>query len=207
MAELADAGDLKSPGVTPREGSIPSTPMYRNMILSDGTIKELLLRGELVIEPYEESHIQASSVDLTLGKEILLYKADWIDVRSENIPTEKVTISQEGFLIEPKAFVLATTNEYIKLPDNITAFVEGRSSLGRLGLFIENAGWVDAGFEGQITLELYNANSCPIRLYAGMRICQIVLAKLDRRAENPYRGKYQKQVGVTPSRIFLDFGR
>ncbi|MEZ0360868.1 MAG: dCTP deaminase [Hydrogenobacter sp.] len=177
------------------------------MILSDGTIKELLLRGELVIEPYEESHIQASSVDLTLGKEILLYKADWIDVRSENIPTEKVTISQEGFLIEPKAFVLATTNEYIKLPDNITAFVEGRSSLGRLGLFIENAGWVDAGFEGQITLELYNANSCPIRLYAGMRICQIVLAKLDRRAENPYRGKYQKQVGVTPSRIFLDFGR
>lgn len=207
MAELADAGDLKSPGATPREGSIPSTPMYRNMILSDGTIKELLLRGELVIEPYEESHVQASSVDLTLGKEILLYKADCIDVRSENIPTQKVTISQEGFLIEPKAFVLATTNEYIKLPDNITAFVEGRSSLGRLGLFIENAGWVDAGFEGQITLELYNANSCPIRLYAGMRICQIVLAKLDKRAENPYRGKYQKQVGVTPSRIFLDFGR
>lgn len=205
MAELADAGDLKSPGVTPREGSTPSTPMQRTMILSDGTIKKLILKGKLVVEPYDESHVQASSIDLTLGGELLFYKTDCIDVKSETIPVEKVVIPQEGFLIEPKAFVLATTSEYIKLPEDITAFVEGRSSLGRLGLFIENAGWVDAGFEGQITLELYNANSCPIRLYRGMRICQIVLAKLDRKAQNPYRGKYHRQVGATPSKIFLDF--
>jgi dCTP deaminase len=207
VAELADAGDLKSPGVTPREGSSPSTPMCKDMILSDATIKELILKGELLIEPYFPSHVQASSVDLTLGREVLIYKANYIDVMQEETPVEKVSISQEGFIIEPKAFVLATTNEYIRLPQDITAFVEGRSSLGRLGLFIENAGWVDAGFEGQITLELYNANSCPIKLYAGMRICQIVLARLDRKAEKPYSGKYQKQKGVTPSKIFLDFGR
>ena len=106
--------------------------------------------------------------------------------------------------IGPKEFLLATTVEYIKLPSHITAFVEGRSSLGRLGLFIENAGWVDAGFEGQITLELYNANSVPIRLYVGMRICQLVFAKLDRIPDKVYSGKYKGQRGVTPSRIEMD---
>ncbi len=174
------------------------------MILSDVTIKELVRKGKLVIEPYQEAHIQSSSVDLTLGDEVAFYKGTCIDVKSVSIPIERVKI-EDGFLIEPKAFVLATTNEYIKLPEDITAFVEGRSSLGRLGLFIENAGWVDAGFEGQITLELYNANSCPIKLYKGMRICQIVLAKLDRKAEKPYRGKYQGQKGATPSKIYMDF--
>jgi dCTP deaminase len=100
---------------------------------------------------------------------------------------------------------LATTLEYIKLPPNLTAFVEGRSSLGRLGLFIENAGWVDAGFEGQLTLELYNANKYPIRLYPKMRICQLVFAKLDKEPLKPYRGKYQGQKGVVASKIYLDY--
>ncbi|MFN3870960.1 MAG: dCTP deaminase [Aquificaceae bacterium] len=175
------------------------------MILSDGSIKELIKSGKLVIEPYKEENIQASSIDLTLGNELLLYMTECIDIKSSLVPVEKVAIPPEGFLIPPKAFMLATTEEYIKLPEDITAFVEGRSSLGRLGLFIENAGWVDAGFEGQITLELYNANSCPIRVYKGVRICQIVLAKLDKRAERPYRGKYQGQRGATPSRIYMDF--
>jgi len=177
------------------------------MILSDRSIKRLIKEGRLYIEPFEESQIQASSIDLTLGDEVVLYKGDFIDVKEEKLPTERIRIPEEGFVIEPKAFLLATTREYIKLPENITAFVEGRSSLGRLGLFIENAGWVDAGFEGQITLELYNANSCPIRLYKGMRVCQIVLAKLDKRAQKPYRGKYLGQKGATPSKIFLDFKR
>ncbi|MFN4319023.1 MAG: dCTP deaminase [Aquificaceae bacterium] len=175
------------------------------MILSDGSIKELIRKGELIIEPYREENIQASSIDLTLGGELLFYKSEGIDIKSPFAPVEKVIIPPEGFLIPPKAFMLATTEEYIKLPEDITAFVEGRSSLGRLGLFIENAGWVDAGFEGQITLELYNANRCSIRIYKGVRICQIVLAKLDKRAERPYRGKYQGQRGATPSKIYMDF--
>ncbi len=180
-------------------------PPYLAMILSDRSIKELINRGKLVIEPYREENIQASSIDLALGGELLCYRSECIDLKSEHIPVEKISIPEEGILIPPKAFLLATTEEYIKLPEDITAFVEGRSSLGRLGLFIENAGWVDAGFEGQITLELYNANSCPIRIYKGVRICQIVLARLDAKAEKPYRGKYQGQRGATPSRVYMDF--
>ncbi len=175
------------------------------MILSDRSIKELIRKGRLVIEPYVEENVQASSVDLTLGGELLFYRSECIDLKSHHVPVERLTIPEEGFLIPPKAFLLATTEEYIKLPEDITAFVEGRSSLGRLGLFIENAGWVDAGFEGQITLELYNANNCPIRIYKGVRICQIVLARLDGKAEKPYRGKYQGQRGATPSRVYMDF--
>ncbi|RMH06803.1 MAG: dCTP deaminase [Aquificota bacterium] len=175
------------------------------MILSDATIKKLIKEGKLVVDPYIEENLQASSLDLTLGEEVLIYKSNFIDVKEPNLEFEKVSIGEGGFVIEPKAFVLATTREYVKLPEDITAFVEGRSSLGRLGLFIENAGWVDAGFEGQITLELYNANSCPIRLYKGMRICQIVLARLDQRAKRPYAGKYKGQRGATPSLIFKDF--
>jgi len=174
------------------------------MILSDISIKELIKKGELRIEPFEEKNIQSSSVDLRLGEDVLFYVADLIDVKQEKIPVQRVKVPEEGLIIKPKSFLLATTLEYIKLPGDITAFVEGRSSLGRLGLFIENAGWVDAGFEGQITLEFYNANSCPIKLYKGMRVCQIVLAKLDRPAEKPYRGKYFGQRGATASKIFMD---
>ena len=174
------------------------------MILSDRTIRELIEKGELVIEPYEPSHVQCSSLDLRLGEEIAVYReGDCIDVKEEISGIEVIKI-KDFFEIKPKEFLLATTLEYIKLPNYITAFVEGRSSLGRLGLFIENAGWVDAGFEGQITLELFNANKRPIRLYKGMRICQLVFAKLDREPEKVYSGKYKGQKGVTPSKIFMD---
>ena len=176
------------------------------MILSDRSIKMLIKEGRLSIEPLKEENIQASSIDLTLGEDVIFYRVNFIDVKAGELPVERRTISEEGIVIEPKSFLLATTLEYIRLPEDITAFVEGRSSLGRLGLFIENAGWVDAGFEGQITLELYNANNVPIKLYRGMKICQIVLAKLDQPAERPYRGKYFGQRGATPSKIFLDFG-
>jgi len=174
------------------------------MILSDKSIKELIERGELVIEPYEEELVQCSSLDLRLGDEIALYEeGNVIDVR-EKLENIKVIRIEEYFEIKPKEFLLATTLEYVKLPPYITAFVEGRSSLGRLGLFIENAGWVDAGFEGQITLELFNANNTPIRLYRGMRICQLVFARLDKKPSRIYAGKYKGQRGVTPSRIYLD---
>ena len=100
--------------------------------------------------------------------------------------------------------MLATTMEYVTLPDNLTAFVEGRSSLGRMGLFIQNAGWVDPGFRGEITLELFNANRCAIELRAGRRVGQLVLAEMDAPALHPYSGKYQGQTGATGSRVYLD---
>ncbi len=174
------------------------------MILSDRTIRELLRKGALRIDPLDETQVQCSSVDLRLGREFARYSgSETIDVRRGG---GEVSFEEADDFIEiaPKEFLLATTVEYIKLPPNITAFVEGRSSLGRLGLFIENAGWVDAGFEGQITLELYNANSVPIRLYVGMRVCQLVFAELDRFPEKVYSGKYKGQRGVTPSRIEKD---
>ena len=91
-----------------------------------------------------------------------------------------------------------------ELPDNLTAFVEGRSSLGRMGLFIQNAGWVDPGFKGEITLELYNANKCAIEVKAGRRVGQLVFAEMDDTALNPYNGKYQGQTGATGSRVYKD---
>ncbi len=97
------------------------------------------------------------------------------------------TIEAESYLLLPGQFILTTTMEYIELPNNLTAFVEGRSSLGRLGLFIQNAGWVDPGFHGEITLELFNANRCAIELKPGRRIGQLVFAEMDEDAENPYR--------------------
>ena len=179
------------------------------MILNDRTIKEFLKEGKLIIEPLEEYQIQPSSVDLRLGNEFLIYpeEIDVLDVKNPEYTDkmEKVIVdNNEGFIIKPKQFVLATTYEYVKLSDDITAFVEGRSSLGRLGLFIENAGWVDAGFEGNITLEFYNANSRPIKIYPGMRICQLVFAQMKQPAEKPYKGKYQGQRGTTVSKIFMD---
>jgi len=174
------------------------------MILSDGTIKDLLEKGELVIEPFEASQIQCSSVDLRLGNEFVRYEGEGVIDVKEGVKRIRKEVVKEFVEIGPKEFLLATTVEYVRLPSYITAFVEGRSSLGRLGLFIENAGWVDAGFEGQITLELYNANTVPIRLYVGMRVCQLVFAKLDMVPERVYSGKYKGQRGATPSRIELD---
>lgn len=174
------------------------------MILSDRKLKELIKTGEIQISPFESRQIQPSSVDLTLSDELIIYTSA-IDIKSDQNSFEVLKIPKEGFEIPPKAFMLASTKEFIRLPNYLTAFVEGRSSLGRLGLFIQNAGWVDAGFEGQLTLELYNANSNSIKIYPGIRICQIVIAKLESPCERPYSGKYKNQLGPTPSKVYLDF--
>lgn len=113
-------------------------------------------------------------------------------------------ITAEKYILLPGQFVLATTMEYFELPDNLTAFVEGRSSLGRMGLFIQNAGWVDPEFKGEITQELFNANRCAIEINAGRRVGQLVFAQLDKDALHLYRGKYQGQRGATGSKAFLD---
>lgn len=173
------------------------------MILSDRTIQELLNKGELGIDPLDPAQIEPASVDLRLGNTFLIPKATH-GVCSMSEPPEYEESVADEFIVPTRGFVLATTQEVVRLPDYLTAFVEGRSSVGRLGLFIQNAGWVDPGFEGAITLELYNANNAPMKIEAGRRICQLVIAQADQTVANPYRGKYQGQRETTGSRIHLD---
>ena len=174
------------------------------MILSDGTIRRMLGDGTLRITPMEESQIQPASVDIRLGSTFSVVE----DSPSGKITLENEiryrTITSDTYVLLPNQFVLATTMEFFDLPNDITAFVEGRSSLGRMGLSIQNAGWVDPGFRGEITLELYNANRCAIELKAGRRVGQLVFSRMDAAAENPYNGKYQGQRGATGSRVYLD---
>ena len=174
------------------------------MILSDRTISEMLNRKALVIEPAEAGQIQPASVDIRLGNTFSVVDDTPSGIITMNSQIAYKTITADRYLLLPGQFVLATTMEYIELPDDLTAFVEGRSSLGRMGLFIQNAGWVDPGFHGEITLELFNANRCAIELQSGRRVGQLVFAKMDAAAQNPYRGKYQGQKGATGSRVFLD---
>lgn len=174
------------------------------MILSDRTIHNYIDRGELVIEPLEKDQIQPASVDIRLGRNYLKLDENKFEAMSMTNEISYVQFEQDEIIIPSNSFLLATTMEYIKLPCDLTAFVEGRSSIGRMGLFIQNAGWVDPGFEGEITLELYNANRLPIKLESGRRICQLVFAKMDNRAMNPYAGKYQGQKNAMGSKIFMD---
>ncbi len=174
------------------------------MILSDGTLKKLIQSGELGVSPLDDGCIQPASLDCRLGDHFLVIEdrqMQTIDLNTEIIYRQ---ITGPSITIPPHSFLLATTMEYVRLPKDLVAFVEGRSSIGRIGLFIQNAGWVDPGFEGQITLELYNANSLPIRLEAGRRICQLVFCKMDQAAVTPYKGKYQGQKNATGSQVFKD---
>ena len=177
------------------------------MILSDKTIRRLLSNGTLGIEPCDEAQIQPASVDVRLGDTFSVVEDSPSGMISLDGEIRYKTIKTDRYVLLPGQFVLATTMEYFRLPDDLTAFVEGRSSLGRMGLFIQNAGWVDPGFEGEITLELYNANRCAIELRAGRRVGQLVFAKMDAAAEHPYRGKYQGQRGATGSRVWKDTDR
>ena len=174
------------------------------MILSDITIKEMIENGGLVITPLEKEQIQPASVDVRLGKTFSIVEDSPEGKISLDERISYRTITSDRYVLLPGQFVLATTMEYFELPDDLTAFVEGRSSLGRMGLFIQNAGWVDPGFKGEITLELFNANRCAIELHSGRRVGQMVFARMDRAAENPYRGKYQGQRGATGSRVYMD---
>jgi dCTP deaminase len=174
------------------------------MILSDIKLTELIASGELVVDPVKPNSVQPASIDCHLGRHFLIVedrRIHMIDMDTEILYRE---YESDEIIIPPQSFLLATTEEYVELPANLTAFVEGRSSIGRIGLFIQNAGWVDPGFKGQITLELFNANSLPIRLQAGRRICQLVFCGMDQAAKNPYKGKYQGQRKATGSRVYQD---
>ncbi|MBU5293458.1 dCTP deaminase [Anaerosalibacter bizertensis] len=175
------------------------------MILSDRTIKKMIEDKELIIDPIEEDRqIQPASVDIRLGRHFLKVDENRVESMCLQEEIEYIEIESDEIIIPPNSFLLATTMEYIKLPNYLTAFVEGRSSIGRMGLFIQNAGWVDPGFEGEITLELYNANRLPIKLISGRRVCQLVFALMDKEALNPYDGKYQRQRRATGSKVYKD---
>ena len=171
-------------------------------ILSDVTIRELLDRGELQISDIEDKDIQPDSpcIKITNGntdESKCIYFGKKIDYIKETVKDD------EWFKIRPGEFVLATTKSYIKIPDYITSWVEGRSSIGRIGLFTQNAGWIDPGFEGEITLELFNATKVPIFIKPNQVVVQLVFAFLDKSASNPYNGRYQGQRGATESRQYI----
>lgn len=186
------------------------------MILSDRDIKAHLASGRIIVDPLDEACIQPSSIDVKVSNLFRVFRnhtAAVIDVKQDLTDlTELVEIDPDGvFMLHPGEFVLGSTLERVGVPDDLVARVEGKSSLGRLGLLIHStAGFIDAGFDGHVTLELANVANLPITLYPGMKIGQISFMTMTSPAENPYgkgaRGsKYQGQRGPTPSRYFENF--
>jgi dCTP deaminase len=188
------------------------------MILSDVTIREQLAAGRIVIDPLGDDCIQPSSVDLHVDRYFRLFRNHSqrvIDVKEDQEElTELVEVRDDDALIlHPGEFVLGSTLERVTVPDDLVARLEGKSSLGRLGLLIHStAGFVDAGWDGHLTLELSNVANLPITLYPGMRIGQISFLQMTTAASRPYGtaalgSKYQGQRGPTPSRYYENFRR
>ena len=186
------------------------------MVLSDRTIRRLLEEGRIGIEPYEEELLQPSSVDVRVDRLFRVFRNSrypFIDVKQEMEElTELVEVEpDEAFILHPGEFVLGSTLERITLPDDLVARLEGKSSLGRLGLLIHStAGFIDPGWDGHVTLELSNVANLPITIYYGMKIGQLSFVQLSEPAEHPYGtgalgSKYQGQIGPTPSRYWKNF--
>ena len=187
------------------------------MVLSDRTIRRLLEEGRIGIDPYDDELIQPSSLDVRVDRYFRVFRNSrypFIDVKEpmEDL-TELVEVSDEEqpFILHPGEFVLGSTLERITLPDDLVARLEGKSSLGRLGLLIHStAGFIDPGWDGHVTLELSNVANLPITIYTGMKIGQLSFVQLTEAAENPYGSsalgsKYQGQQGPTPSRYWQNF--
>ena len=188
------------------------------MILSDRDLRQRLADGSIGIEPLDqpELQIQPASIDLRLDTTFVVYRLPQVacidprDPHSVEETTERVVTTPEtGFVLQAGAFALGSTYERVRVPADLVARVEGRSSIGRLAVVVHaTAGFIDPGFEGQITLELANLGRVPVRLYPGMRISQIVFHTMTSPAERPYgaeRGsKYQGQQGPIASRIGRD---
>lgn len=186
------------------------------MILSDRDLRKEIEAGRLKIEPYDPSALQPSSIDLRVAEEFRVFanhKYPFIDVRK---PMDELTevfkaTEQEPFILHPGEFVLASTLETVSLPNDLVARLEGKSSLGRLGLLIHStAGFIDSGWSGQLTLELSNVANLPIAIYPGMRVGQLCVFQMTSSAEHPYgsdrtKSKYQGQRGPTPSRYYENF--
>ena len=187
------------------------------MVLSDRTIKDEIARGRIIIEPLTPSCIQPASVDLHLDKKLLVFKPQrhpaYIDIRrSPDHLNEVVELDEDNaFFLNPGEFVLASTLESITLPDDIVGRLEGKSSLGRIGLLIHStAGYVDPGWQGHLTIELSNVAKLPITLYYKMKIGQISFLRLTSPVDRLYGAaelgsKYQGQIEPTASKYHEDF--
>jgi dCTP deaminase len=186
------------------------------VVLSDESIREELEGGGIVIEPLADGAVQPSSVDLRVDRFFRVFRNDttpYIDPkRPQEDLTELVEVAEDGtFILHPGEFVLGSTLERVALGTDLVARLEGKSSLGRLGLLIHStAGFVDAGWDGPLTLELSNVANLPIAIYPGMPIGQISFLRMSTEAALPYgsdetRSKYQGQRGPTPSRYYLNF--
>lgn len=189
------------------------------MILSDQDIRKAILSGHVKIEPDSDlalMHIHASSMDLHLGNTFKLYEHSKFAVLDPKKPESfignmrTITVGEgESFIVQPGEFVLGVTQEKITVPDDLVVRVEGRSSLGRLGIIVHStAGFVDPGFSGTITLEISNLNRLPVALYPGMRVCQLAFEMMSSKAEMPYHkkpgSKYQNQMLPEESRLAMD---
>lgn len=171
------------------------------MLLSGEEIKKRLGQ-EIVIEPYNPAQLNPNSYNLKLADELLVYTSDTLDMKKNN-PTERMTIPPEGLLLEPHRLYLGRTMEYTKT-EGYVPMLEGRSSVGRLGLFVHvTAGFGDVGFAGYWTLEMYCIH--PIRIYTGVEICQIYYHSIEGDYVTYTSGKYQNNVGVQPSLLYRDF--
>jgi len=188
------------------------------MVLSDSAIRRLVEAGRIGIDPYDPELMQPSSLDVRVDRLFRVFRNSrypYIDVKAEQEGlTELVEVEDtEPFILHPGEFVLGSTLERVTLPDDLVARLEGKSSLGRLGLLIHStAGFIDPGFDGHVTLELSNVANLPITIYHGMPIGQISFMRMDGPVERPYGSgeagsKYQGQAEPTPSRFYLHFNK
>ena len=188
------------------------------MVLSDRTIKEEIANKRIVIDPLDPEDIQPASIDVHLDSQLLVFRNSrkpFIDIKKDvGDLTDIEKIGEDNpFILHPGEFVLGSTLEYIEIPDDVVARLEGKSSLGRIGLLIHStAGYVDPGWKGHLTLELSNVANLPITLYRGMKIGQISFLRLTSASDNVYGSeklgsKYQGQTQPTASRIHRDFER
>lgn len=186
------------------------------MLLSDRDIRAEVQSGRVRIEPYDEEMIQPSSVDVRLDRFFRVFENHKYSVIDPSVEQGELTRAvevgaKEFFILHPGEFVLASTYEVITLPDDLAGRLEGKSSLGRLGLLTHStAGFIDPGFSGHITLELSNVANLPVKLFPGMKIGQLCLIRLSSPAEHPYGSaqygsRYQGQRGPTPSRSWMNF--
>lgn len=201
-----------------RKSEAWSWDSFSGVLLSDRDIRAELESGRVKIDPYEAGMVQPSSVDVRLDRYFRVFenhKYPHIDPAVEQPDlTRMVEVdAAEAFVLHPGEFVLASTYEVFGLPDDLAARLEGKSSLGRLGLLTHStAGWIDPGFAGHVTLELSNVATLPIKLWPGMKIGQMCLFRTSSPAEYPYgsaryESRYQDQRGPTPSRSYLNFHR
>jgi dCTP deaminase len=188
------------------------------MLLSDGDIRKEVDSGRVVVAPYDPGMVQPSSIDVRLDRFFRVFenhRYPYIDPSIEQSELTRMVEAapDEPFILHPGEFVLASTYEVVTLPDDVAGRLEGKSSLGRLGLLTHStAGFIDPGFSGHVTLELSNVATLPIKLWPGMKIGQLCLFRLESAAEHPYGSavygsRYQGQRGPTPSRSYLNFHR